>query len=95
MPKIDRMVCLHKTLHPNRFDGARTVCLDCETPVGVAVSGNGLSYDQSLERLGPHDDELVRLRSEVDRLQYEKDMLTMRNRQLEDDLSGALQGHDD
>jgi hypothetical protein len=40
-------------------------------------------------------DELERLRSEVDRLQYDKDMLTMRNRQLEDELSTSLQGHDD
>ena len=53
MPKIDRMRCLHKTIHPNRFDGSHTVCLDCEAPVIVVVSGNGLSYEQSLEQLGP------------------------------------------
>lgn len=40
-------------------------------------------------------DELERQRSEVARLQYEKDMLHMRCRKLEDDLSAALEGHDD
>ena len=34
-PKIDPYACKHKRLHPQRIDGSKTVCLDCETLVVV------------------------------------------------------------
>ena len=51
MPKLDRHECLHKTLHPARFDGSRTVCLDCEQVVGVVVGPAGVAYQDALARL--------------------------------------------
>lgn len=36
---IDPQHCVHVTLHHARIDGARTVCLDCQMPIIVAVAG--------------------------------------------------------
>lgn len=51
MPKLTPFECLHKTLHPARFDGSRTVCLDCEQVVGVVVGPAGVAYQNALDRL--------------------------------------------
>jgi hypothetical protein len=53
MPKISPDKCTHINIHPNRFDGPRTVCMDCETPVMVQTFTymNGTPTSEQFESL--------------------------------------------
>lgn len=45
-----RHLCVHRNIHPGRFDGARTVCIDCRSVVSVTSGAGGVSFAEGCER---------------------------------------------